>query len=297
MPLANPAQTRERNGEFGPAPENTAASVDLAPELNLAYRLDRGGETGSYNVENDITQPPATTEGGITSMVFRVGGTPHINTRQKAIGALFPFDERDDAAGAADALAADGKKMTVLTIGSSGYPVIREGAGAIYRDKPILMVKGSRTKFREIAKADIVATRPGYGGMDKLLAEYNHRSAIVPQLDATTFDGLPERGEDDPTPNEVNAVYLLDSHDFGEGATSGCVFLATCTDGDDVYGYFWAPDGATVFAEHGPFSKTHLHNRGGRVADYQPGSITLDDIDRLGGTYESAYGFLAASGQ
>jgi hypothetical protein len=49
-----------------------------------------------------------------------------------------------------------------------------------------------------------------------------------------------------------------------------------------VNGYMVAPGGSGMESEHGSMYETDIAGRGGRAADYKPGSLTFRDAMRLG---------------
>lgn len=287
-------------GEFAAQTRNESeVSLGAAPTVDTVYTVRKGHQNGVYRLENDITDPPATRDGIFMTKMVRIGGTPHVNAAQKTIAAA-SYPDAAVAQATAIQLAAAGKKMTVLGVNSSGYATLREGTGVVYRGAPMLKSKGSSTKGYQLESLNILDVREGYGKMQALADEYNHRANLVPAVEASTFDGIPDTTDWDgqEPPNDISAVYLVDGPDFGDGPTPGCLFLATdVQDGQIVNGYLWAPESSGLYSEHGSMYTKDLINKGGRIRGYEPGSLTFSQVmdDRLGATYESAYGILKAS--
>jgi hypothetical protein len=151
-----------------------------------------------------------------------------------------------------------------------------------------LLSKGSRSKghylFRD-RSPKVLAAEPSYGKAPQLAERYRQAAADLPVLDEATFDGIPEWTDiSDEPPSEVAAVYVLDHPGFdGSQDGRGVVYLATDRDAENgiVNGYMICPDGSGLFSEHGSMRETDLARMGGRVVDYQPGSLTFSDAIRL----------------
>ena len=62
-------------------------------------------------------------------------------------------------------------------------------------------------------------------------------------------------------------------------------FAVTSRDvGGHVYGYFVAPEGSQLTSESGPMSSETLSRFGARLSDYEPGSMSVEDVAHVNGT-------------
>jgi hypothetical protein len=101
--------------------------------------------------------------------------------------------------------------------------------------------------------------------------------------DIPTWDGTGDE------PSKVAAVYMVSQHSVRDGQMPGSLFMATSRDNNIVRGYFWAPEKTEYLPNLAPlesklcsFAEGHLCNHAGRLVDYEPGSMTLQDaIDTM----------------
>ena len=301
MTISTPLRKRDtgeptdNGGHFGSQTFSAdAITLTAAAETRLGFHPIKSGN-GEYRLGNDQTDPSPEEHDSFFRQVIRVGGWPHVNTRQRALSAAsYSPRERANALSHVAALALENKKVTVLTENRNGYPFVFEGTAGEYRGELVLWKKGSKTRFRSIQQLNVLAVREGYGKQDVLADEYTRRTGHVPALEETTFDRIPDTTHWDASaelPENISAVFMIDGPNFGEGSAPGALFLATDKqDNEIVNGYLWVPDGYGAESEHGSYFMNDLA-KGGRVTNFQPGDLRFSDVlnGRLGDTHKTAF--------
>src|SRR5690606_31407205 len=127
-------------------------------------------------------------------------------------GLHYPQEVKADALLDAAQLAVTGQKMTLLTISKNGRVEVREGTGALFGGKPMILAKGSSTRGHYLEEAlNVAAVLPGYGKGQKLVDEYNARAATVPVVEKLHLDGIPV-DQDEPI-EDISAVFMIDGPD------------------------------------------------------------------------------------
>ena len=258
-----------------------------APDTSLAsddrFVAVKGTRNGQHAIEAEQTHPQPVNG----RYIIHIGGAPEVNARMAAIFRLYTPEERAWASLTASDLANEGAKMTVLADRGNGASAI-EGTGGVYGGRNVIFCKGSKSKYYELDKLNLINVEKGYGRQDSLAATFDEKASLVPVTEKPTYDGLPEYGEsdeDDETDvTTIAAVYLIDGPDFGNGKEPGCMFLATDIQSADgiVNGYFWTPDDAVLLtSESGSFYTKDLDRRAGRLRDFKPNSLTYTEAWHL----------------
>lgn len=273
---------------------------DLNPTVGKADR-------GATEIDDTVRMAEEPIEAGdgrmLNRMSFAIGGEPHRRARNLvAASMLADLEDPDTLVNKVEELARNRSEATMLTVGPSGTLTAYEGRPLRIDwggDEPRLVwqAKGSRgTSALALPLKALVSVQRGFGGAQGCAERFaDVRSRFVPKLDKIeSFDDVPEyrfnADEDAPSP-KVAAVYMI-GHGFSRGGEMpGCLFFATDrqpgegpNDEDIINGYFWAPDRtpATMHAdsltpEHGSFYGSQLRRAGGKVADFEPGSMTFRD--------------------
>lgn len=277
----------------------------LAPDDDLHPAI---GETdrGVTPIDNTcvVHEEPIEGENGrvLTRRSWNVFGEADLRTRNRAAAVLIAESEDPDTIlNKIEELARSRSEMTLMMCDQSGSVTAYEGRPIRIdwsHGEPQLVWqrKGGRGVADSMLRlSNAIAVQRGFGGAqgcaDRLA---DVRSRCVPRVEKITdFADLPVRdfdAEEDISP-KVAAVYMFDYGFSQSSQMPGCLFFATDVqpgDGpnedDIVNGYFWAPDrtAATMNAdsltpEHGSFYGSQLKRSGGKVADYEPGSMTFRD--------------------
>jgi hypothetical protein len=303
------------NGEYTFKDQSAPDNVLAERPIDDVFHAVKGSGAGHWRIESEQTSP-----GPVNGVyTFRIGGAAHVNTRIGAALRLFTEDDRAEARAEVEALktpvgnalpeegqppapAAD-KKVTILIGSGNGVQAIEGTSHVTANGELRLFCKGSKSKYYELHEgskilANVLAVRRGYGKQAELAAEFDAKAAQVPVTVPSTFEGIPDlNGEyrDENVKETIAAVFLIDGHDFGNGKEPGCMFLATdiMTEDGIVNGYFWSPDDAglltsesssfytaDVYDRSGRLVQKGLTQAGGRLRDYEPGSMTFDNAWR-----------------
>lgn len=237
------------------------------------------------------------------SYMIPMGGEPRKNTRIGAALRLYTSDDRYDMRRAFLALVQpDGEpveqKVTVLVGVGNRVQAIEGVARFDSSGRLNLWCKASKRNYYPFnggspMMENLLDFRKGYNKQDELAAAFDKVAGQVPVTELSSFDGIPEYSSDEDSEDTVAAAYLINSHDFGEGVVPGCMFLATSIQTEDgiVNGYFWAPDDQGQVTSE--FSSCYvkdswsadgrrmlqrgLTSLGGRIRDYEPGSLSTSD--------------------
>lgn len=200
--------------------------------------------------------------------------------------ALVMAGSRQEQAARLDGLV--GRKATVLTRSRSNYGggriMAEEGTVVSFDDPDGSREYGLSLKFNKGIRAfpatDILAVAPGWNKVEALAGEYDAVADQVPALEKATFDDLPDSSDGFSDDEPVHAVYVINHPGFSgdTGGSPGCVFAVTHAEGDDVYGYLHSSGVGDCVSEHGPLPKEQIAAWGGRVRDFEPGSITFGEF-------------------
>lgn len=236
------------------------------------------GDRGFWTVSSTMIEDQSARSPGFTRKVITFGGRPDKRVRNKVAAELHAdLAGRERTETIVNDLCAKGQPMTVLVSGPSGTVNAIEGRGYVGPDGTrSLIAKGSRTKGYAISNLNIIDVARGYGEVDSLAATYQRRAAqFVPPVEPITRDDLATLPVDEGRPRRIAAAYLIESHDFGNGPTPGCLFLATdvqLNDGPNdehiINGYFWAPGDSDSTSETSSFYWVTCRGAAGR----SPGS-------------------------
>lgn len=280
----NPPQTATPDGP-GPGTRRPGPFLD---ELAVPP-MDTGPRNGTFVVEDTCTEHLESPAGSpFARMSIQPGGRPEQRARTRAAAECYREVSGwtgESLGDELDRLAQKQAQATVLTIASNG--MVRAVEGRIFRSGDgtlAYLPKGRRHSGYMLDPDKVLDVTPGYGGAPTLHNTWHRRRcattpATVPVGDCTD---LPD-AEQNPDGN-IAAVYLLDQPNFSGGTTPGCMFLATDIqpDGPDpgdaiVNGQFWAPGDSGLYSESSSVYVRDLRRRGGKVADFAPGSMSDSD--------------------
>lgn len=236
------------------------------------------------------------------TIVHNIGGVAHLRVRTDLAATTYLPGSRALALERIAALRAkgtlSGTRVTIMQHSrTSGSVTAREGTLMALDNGQIMLVpKGTRMVGVSRIKGSIIDTDSvldvefGYGGVVDLNRKWHqHKNNITPRVDRVdpnqpiadvpVFRGY-EHGE---PPSEVSAAFLIQQPNFS-GGKSPAVFLATDQQVSEdnprmkiVSGYFWTPSGSGLESESGSFYAHELAERGGRISDFEPGSMQFSD--------------------
>ncbi len=276
-------------------PGREAFEDRLSPCDDLGLVAEPSTKPGISTIDDPrISEGPAD-DRRIRRVTIRFTGDPARRARNRAAAvALADLEDKDTTLLRYAEL--HGKPATLLCVSREGevYTVEGKPAASGEADRLVVLLKGQRTKGAYIPVDDLVAVQAGYGGAQGCADRFaDVRSRVVPKVEPIAgFDDLPVEDPYNPPENSpIAAVYLIDHGISGEDPMPGCLFLATDRqpgdgpNGDDIInGYFWAPDRTAttmnvepLCPETGSFYGADLKRKGGRIADFSPGSMTLRD--------------------
>lgn len=284
-------------GAFGNH-NRTESPITLAgQDPDQVFTLRDGSGHGVFIIVNDQIEPsPERDDSAYTHTAGRIGGFAHTRIRARAIAEMF---DQKAATAAVEARAEAGEQMTVLTTGPQGGAIVREVTGTMTASGAALRTKGSRTNGVHLRNINVLASTPGYGNTDQMLAQYTAAANQIPVVNKSTFEDIPEWSGEGKQPSDIAAMYLVDSNDIGQVSTPGCLFAATSFNPETnrFDGYMWAPDGSSATSETKRMASGRLIFSAGRVRNYRAGTHTIFDMisGRLGGTRDEAYGNVNAA--
>lgn len=219
--------------------------------------------------------------------------------RNTAAAALFPA--RTDQA-LLESGASNRQSVSMLTCQPDGTVFIYQGQLGWWGgpgERLTLLKKGSLHLGFDLSgpKAlPVLAWEFGEDRHDKLAALWAEHLAVVPELEPTRFDRIPEY---QPLRNDtkVHAVFLIDHPGFegGWGATTGCLFFCWDVQGEDeiANGWLWSDESSLMVNEHGSQYYRDLEQFAGRVKGFKPGKLDLPLLaEAMPSTRRAAYEWL-----
>lgn len=281
---------------FDPTEHPRAADGQFAPtahadgDVELGAPFDPGAPVHAWDREpdewatrqdgitriNDPLAPTVVTRDGRVRVVFALRPDPVVAVE----GSLLVGALRADRPTGGGSLV-DGEHKGTYLVGdeATGVVSVYEGRMRVDPDGSLTFrPKGTRRTVGVRSTATILGATPGYGGTDALIDEAREAGRDVPRLAPATPAGIPDDEHED---GRIHAVYALNHPGiagYPATRTPGCAFMATSVtpDGDDpiVNGYLSVPEGAQLVSEHGSFRASELARMGGRLADYEPGTMT-----------------------
>lgn len=175
------------------------------------------------------------------------------------------------------------RKVTVLTAGRAGDIRIIEGRAMNLQGKDYLVLKGSKSKAYTVDQLDVIDVRDGYDA-DQMETIVRRTAETLPATRRADVEGIPLEGE--PGTDNVNAVFVYNGPDFGDGPARGSIIYATdiTPDGDDpiINGAFVFPPGTGLTSEHGSIRLSDLQRHGGRIDVPVQSPRTFADALRTG---------------
>lgn len=204
---------------------------------------------------------------------------PATRALNHAVADTFPGRDKHAIGETVNRLCEQQADLTVLRVDSRGNVEAIYGRGGRVHDRNAIVL--SNNLFLYTGDVDIVSVNEGHDH-DVAATWQEAKDAFPLTVEPATFDGIPEDdGNDHP---DISAVYLFNSRGIGYGPTRGCMFAATDVDSDNqiVNGYLWVPDDSDMTSEHCSYYFDDLASTGGRVSNYQPGSMTFREVLRDG---------------
>ena len=305
--LASPFASPRSAGSEVASPSDATADADvdaimaMGPAL-FAEPLSEPDETPLRDAGKGVTDVSnASVEiedrgDGFTRMRMHMNGRPDMRVFNTTAAEIYRDLDDDEFRSRIQAelwkTAEDRAKVSLLTVDQSGSVRVREGTMFMSGDgQPALLPKGQRRKGHLIRPDMVVDAARGYGHAQALADSFRQRAArFVPAVSPTTASDvladLPVADPGQEPPSAISAVYMVDGPDFtGDGPPRGCLFFATDVmppegpgeKGGIVNGYLWAPEDSGLYSESGSQYVDDLVRAGGKVRDYQPGSMQFRD--------------------
>jgi hypothetical protein len=287
--IINASGLESKGSQFTDKQQTAGEGLPVRPEGEV-FTARKARTNGEWLIDCADSDPVA--KDGFFRII--VGGEPHTNTRIGAAIRLYTDDDRREAREDLDAFAAAGEKVTVLIEDGNRVRAI-EGTASHIAGETVLLCKGSRgPRFQHYpaSKMKVLRTVKGFGKQAVCAADFDQKAAIVPVAVPVNVDGIPDHGNGYPPEDEmISAAFLINGNDFGNGAEPGCMFLATDIQTADgiVNGYFWSPDDAGLLTsesssmyledvrnEEGRLVQKGLKSSGGRIRDYEAGSLSFE---------------------